>query len=516
MDLRAEAIKAAQSAGIDPDLFLRLVQQESAFNPAAVSPVGAMGLAQLMPATAQELGVDPNDPIQNLQGGARYLRQQLDTFGGDPSLALAAYNAGAGNVRKYGGIPPFKETRNYVARIMGGTGDRLAGGGGDVSLLGGTQDFSGDANMEPERKGLLGFLGDDEKRARLSLALSGLSMFPNEGVMQLARDTIMQARQQRADQAAQSQARAAENRTLQYIANLGTPQAQQALQYAQGTGDVAGALKMAMQTEDPMAALELQKTQLEIDQMRNPPQDLTAAMKEYQFAVSQGYKGTFQQYEQDMAAASRPQTNVTVGGDTGALSKKLDEAEATTLGAYLNAGAQSASAINDLQMLDEVLTMAPQGPIVGRLAGAFQGISSAADAAQSIIKRVAPTLRAEGSGSTSDIEYNGMLQSLPSIINNPAANRAISAMMQAKAKINVERAQIVRAFQNSDRSPQATVAMRAALAELDSRSILTPELRATLSGLAGTTAAPSAAPAAMPQAGSAPVVIDGVTIQRVE
>lgn len=251
MDLRAEAIKAAQSAGIDPDLFLRLVQQESRFNPNAVSPKGATGLAQLMPATAQELGVDPNDPIQNLQGGARYLRQQLDTFGGDPSLALAAYNAGAGNVRKYGGIPPFKETRNYVARIMGGTGDRLAGGGGDVSLLGGTQDFSGEANMEPERKGLLGFLGDDEKRARLSLALSGLSMFPNEGVMQLARDTIMQARQQRADQAAQSQAQAAENRTLQYIANLGTPQAQQALQYAQGTGDVAGALKMAMQTAEP-------------------------------------------------------------------------------------------------------------------------------------------------------------------------------------------------------------------------------------------------------------------------
>ena len=271
MDLRAEAIKAAQSAGIDPDLFLRLVQQESAFNPAAVSPVGAMGLAQLMPATAQELGVDPNDPIQNLQGGARYLRQQLDTFGGDPSLALAAYNAGAGNVRKYGGIPPFKETRNYVARIMGGTGDRLAGGGSDVSLLGGTQDFSGDANMEPERKGLLGFLGDDEKRARLSLALSGLSMFPNEGVMQLARDTIMQARQQRADQAAQSQARAAENRTLQYIANLGTPQAQQALQYAQGTGDVAGALKMAMQTANPMDAIQLEKAQIELDQLKNPP-----------------------------------------------------------------------------------------------------------------------------------------------------------------------------------------------------------------------------------------------------
>jgi hypothetical protein len=511
MDLRAEAIKAAQSAGIDPDLFLRLVQQESAFNPAAVSPVGATGLAQLMPATAQELGVDPNDPIQNLQGGARYLRQQLDAFGGDPSLALAAYNAGAGNVRKYGGIPPFKETRNYVARIMGGTGDRLAGGGSDTALRGGTQDFSGEANMEPERKGLLGFLGDDEKRARLSLALSGLSMFPNEGIMQLARDTIMQAQQRRADQGAQSQAQAAENRTLQYIANLGTPQAQQALQYAQGTGDVAGALKMAMQTANPMDAIELEKAQLEVERLRNPQPDLPASVDEYQYAVSQGYKGTFQQYQQEMAAASRAQTNVTVGGETGTLSKELDKAEAVLLGTYATAGAQAAGAMNDLEMLSELSTMAPQGPIIGRLAGAFQGVSSAADAFKSIISRVTPSLRVEGSGATSDMEFNAMRDSLPALANSPEANRAITAMLRAKAQINIERAQIVRAFQNSDRSPEATAAMRTALGELDSRSIMTPELRAMLGGLSGAPA--GAAPAV---GGSQPVVIDGVTIQRVE
>lgn len=176
----------------------------------------------------------------------------------------------------------------------GGNGDKLAGGGGDVSLLGGTQDFSGDANMEPERKGLLGFLGDDEKRARLSLALSGLSMFPNEGVMQLARDTIMQARQQRADQAAQAKIDEQTNKTLQFIANLKTPQAQQALQYAQGTGDVAGALKMAMET--------------------TPAPDLPASVDEYKFAVTQGYTGTFFDYQKEMADAKRAQTNVTVGG----------------------------------------------------------------------------------------------------------------------------------------------------------------------------------------------------------
>lgn len=96
--------------------FQSLVKQESRFNPTAKSHVGAYGLTQLMPATAAELGVDPRDPRQNLDGGARYIAQQLKRFG-RYDYALAAYNAGAGNVKKYGGIPPFKETQTYVFRI---------------------------------------------------------------------------------------------------------------------------------------------------------------------------------------------------------------------------------------------------------------------------------------------------------------------------------------------------------------------------------------------------------------
>lgn len=119
MDYQAEARRIAQEVGVDPDLFVRLVKQESGFNPGAVSSKGAMGLTQLMPGTAKDLGVDPRDPIQNLYGGARYLKQQIDTFG-NPMLGLAAYNAGPGNVKKYGGIPPFKETQGYVQNIMGG------------------------------------------------------------------------------------------------------------------------------------------------------------------------------------------------------------------------------------------------------------------------------------------------------------------------------------------------------------------------------------------------------------
>jgi soluble lytic murein transglycosylase-like protein len=114
----ATAISMAQRYNLPPSIFLSLVQQESRFNPEAVSPRGAIGLGQLMPATARELGVDPRDPVQNLEGSARYLRQQIDRFG-DMSLALAAYNAGPGAVRRAGNtIPNNRETRNYVPSIL--------------------------------------------------------------------------------------------------------------------------------------------------------------------------------------------------------------------------------------------------------------------------------------------------------------------------------------------------------------------------------------------------------------
>ena len=118
----AEIDGAAARYGIDPSLLRGLVRQESGFDPRAHSSAGAMGLTQLMPATAASLGVtDPYDPAQSLAGGARYLREMLDRFGGDPAKALAAYNAGPGAVERFGGVPPYAETQHYVQNILGGT-----------------------------------------------------------------------------------------------------------------------------------------------------------------------------------------------------------------------------------------------------------------------------------------------------------------------------------------------------------------------------------------------------------
>ena len=112
------ARSAARRHGVPEDLFLRLVQQESGWNASARSNKGALGLAQLMPQTARALGVNPLDPVQNLEGGAKYLRRQYEAFG-NWRLALAAYNAGPGAVERYNGVPPFRETRNYVRVIWG-------------------------------------------------------------------------------------------------------------------------------------------------------------------------------------------------------------------------------------------------------------------------------------------------------------------------------------------------------------------------------------------------------------
>lgn len=115
---RATFEAAGARYGVDPDLLAAVAWTESGFQADAVSHAGAIGLMQIMPGTAEGLGVDPRDPVQAIDGAARYLRQQMDRFG-DTRLALAAYNAGPGAVEKYGGVPPYDETVAYVGKVLG-------------------------------------------------------------------------------------------------------------------------------------------------------------------------------------------------------------------------------------------------------------------------------------------------------------------------------------------------------------------------------------------------------------
>lgn len=178
-------------------------------------------------------------------------------------------------------------------------------------------------------------------------------------------------------------------------------------------------------------------------------------------------------------------TTVNIGGDTtpdAALRKQLSEKEGERLSKALGAAAQAGGLAQDFEVIDELVKIAPQGPITGRLAQILPGASSAGAVFESFVLRIAPTLRVEGSGATSDIEYEGMLKSIPQLVNKPDANAAIAEAMKMKAQINIKRGEVIMAYQNQDIDANQ---MRQQLAALNRASILSPRLKMMLGEISG-------------------------------
>lgn len=178
-------------------------------------------------------------------------------------------------------------------------------------------------------------------------------------------------------------------------------------------------------------------------------------------------------------------TTVNIGGDNdadAALRKELSKDEGARLSKLQSAANTAAGSLQDFQVVDELLTMAPQGPITGRLAQAFPGVSNAGTVLQSFIYRIAPTLRVEGSGATSDLDYEGMLRSLPALQNKPEANKLIVEVFKQKADINIKRGDLITKYQNGEITANE---MRNQLTALNRQSILSPQLKQMLGDMSG-------------------------------
>lgn len=268
MDYVELARQKALQYGLDPDLFVRQIQAESAFRPDAVSSAGAIGLGQLMPATARELGVDPNNPAQNLDGAARYMKQQLDTFGNYP-MALAAYNAGPSRVQKAGGIPNITETQNYVSKIMGAGGSAM---NANTNILGAAQ--AAEEEYKKEQAGKPLFQRDSFKdiAGDLAVAFNSMRLKPDDNIVR----AVESIRTQRTEAKAR-------NKTLEMMTKIGRDDLAAAVQ----SGALTAKEAYGQMLND---AAELRKARA--------GGNLTAKMREYQLAVQQGYKGSFLEYQQ--------------------------------------------------------------------------------------------------------------------------------------------------------------------------------------------------------------------------
>lgn len=462
MDYRQAARDAARKYGIDPEMFLRLIQQESSFRPDVVSPKGAVGLGQLMPATAKELGVDPTDPMQNLEGSAKYLSQQLKRFG-SPELALAAYNAGPTRVAKLGRVPNIAETQNYVKKILGegqttmatpmdrrreeelrmqmlasGTAPQAAPRA-PLSAL--RQDRPQAAAAPQQRRGGLGGIMDYLGKRSPTTGLSRAEQFA------AALDPLIMP-EMRAGEAirargAQRQATATKNKTVEYLRRMGYDDYADAVE-----GGSIGA-------KDIMNALVSKS-------LETPKDTRTAGMKEYAEAVRDGFEGTFLDYKTAISKAGATSISMGKGPDEFA---KLD---AKTLSEVAQTGAAAKRNIARINRLESLLGNVPTGmaanlkQLAGNFGVATEGLSDI-QAAQGLINSLVPEQRPAGSGPMSDADLELFKQSLPRIVNQPNGNQIIINTMRGIAQYDAMGAEIVQKYRSGE------ITSAEAFAQLNSR-----------------------------------------------
>jgi len=428
VDYRQAARDAARRYGVPEDLFMRVIQQESGFQPDVTSPAGAYGLAQLMPGTAADLGVDPRDPLQNLAGGARYLRQQLDAFG-DPALALAAYNAGPGRVRQYNGIPPFEETQNYVQRILGG---------GEMPM---NLTPTASRMQQPEQpRGLLEFMGVQRRdpsaegetalpfyeRPRFADFMGGLAVGLNE------------LRQQPSQAIPGIVAAGQERRRDTRTANQTVEMLRQ-----RGREDLAMAVETGALSAGDAVGLAYQPKQ-------------TSAMQNYNYLISQGVSPE----EARTMAFGSGGTSVNLGDQEGAFDKETGKLLATEAAEIINQGAQASRGMAQIDTLEYALQQAPQG-FVGNLASMAGSLGiqitenmPELQLAEAIISQLVPQQRPPGSGPMSDADLELFKRSLPRLVNSVEGNRMIVQTMRAIAQYDMERGRIARQLQLRQITPQ--------------------------------------------------------------
>jgi hypothetical protein len=248
-------------------------------------------------------------------------------------------------------------------------------------------------------------------------------------------------------------------------------------------GVAATLLEQRLQQPDPMDAIELERAQLELERLRNPQEDQTSLMQNYNFLIEQGF--TPEQALDRLNAGPTIHNNIT--GDAppavdATLRDELQKNRADVLTGFTEAAAAAASVRNDLQALRELSAFAPSGPLEGRFAQMFPEFNDVAAARNAIVRRVAPTLRAEGSGSTSDIEYAGMVAGLGELPNSPEVNVAIADMMLAKSDLDLRRGAIVSQYEAGSLPYEDMVNQ---LEELNQVSIMPDSLRAILDGASG-------------------------------